>query len=183
MEEVATKILSDRHCHLGEGCTYDPATDTAWWFDIVERTLLQAELASGAVSTHALPMMASVVAFIDDRRQLLGTENGLYLRDIRDGRLSLHVPLEADNAATRSNDGRVHPCGALWIGTMGRKRRKRRGRDLSLWRRRTAPALRGHLHPECDLFFARWFHRLFHRYPQGRSLSRYHRPDERAADR
>lgn len=120
MEEVATKILSDRHCHLGEGCTYDPATDTAWWFDIVERTLLQAELASGAVSTHALPMMASVVAFIDDRRQLLGTESGLYLRDIRDGRLSLHVPLEADNAATRSNDGRVHPCGALWIGTMGR---------------------------------------------------------------
>jgi sugar lactone lactonase YvrE len=120
VEEVATKILSDRHCHLGEGCTYDPATDTAWWFDIVERTLLQAELASGAVSTHALPMMASVVAFIDDRRQLLGTENGLYLRDIRDGRLSLHVPLEADNAATRSNDGRVHPCGALWIGTMGR---------------------------------------------------------------
>ena len=50
----------------------------------------------------------------------LATENGLYLRDIRDGRLSLHVPLEADNAATRSNDGRVHPCGALWIGTMGR---------------------------------------------------------------
>ena len=29
-------------------------------------------------------------------------------------------PLEADNAATRSNDGRVHACGALWIGTMGR---------------------------------------------------------------
>ena len=121
MEEVATKILSDRHCQLGEGCTYDPATDTAWWFDIVERTLLQADLASGAVTTHTLPWMASVVAFIDDGRQLLATENGLYIRDIADGRLTLHVPLEADNAATRSNDGRVHPCGALWIGTMGRK--------------------------------------------------------------
>jgi len=121
VEEVATKILSDRHCQLGEGCTYDPATDTAWWFDIVERTLLQADLASGAVTTHALPWMASVVAFIDDGRQLLATENGLYIRDIADGRLTLHVPLEADNAATRSNDGRVHPCGALWIGTMGRK--------------------------------------------------------------
>jgi sugar lactone lactonase YvrE len=31
------------------------------------------------------------------------------------------VALEADNPATRSNDGRVHPSGALWIGTMGRK--------------------------------------------------------------
>src|SRR6476646_3433650 len=64
VEEVATKILSDRPCHLGEGCTYDPATDTAWWFDIVERTLFQADLASGAVTAHALPWMASVVAFI-----------------------------------------------------------------------------------------------------------------------
>ena len=120
MEEVATKILSDRPCHLGEGCTYDPATDTAWWFDIVERTLFQADLASGAVTAHALPWMASVVAFIDDQRQLLATENGLYVRDIASGRLTLHVALEADNAATRSNDGRVHASGALWIGTMGR---------------------------------------------------------------
>lgn len=120
MEQVDTKILSERHCHLGEGCTYDPATDTAWWFDILERTLFQADLTSGAVTAHALPMMASVVAFIDDQRQLLATENGLYVRDIRDGRLTLHVDLEADNAATRSNDGRAHACGAMWIGTMGR---------------------------------------------------------------
>jgi sugar lactone lactonase YvrE len=53
MEQVATTILSERHCHLGEGCTYDPATDTAWWFDILERTLFQADLASGTVTSHA----------------------------------------------------------------------------------------------------------------------------------
>ena len=121
MEEVDTKTLSDRHCQLGEGCTYDPVTDTAWWFDILERTLFQADLASGAVTAHALPWMASVVAFIDDQRQLLATEKGLYIRDIASGRFTLHLGLEADNAANRSNDGRVHPCGALWIGTMGRK--------------------------------------------------------------
>jgi sugar lactone lactonase YvrE len=71
--------------------------------------------------------MASVVAFIDDQRQLLATENGLYIRYIADGRLALHAPIEADNAATRSNDGRVHPCGALWIGTMGRNAEKGMG--------------------------------------------------------
>jgi len=120
MEEVATTVLSGHHCLLGEGCTYDPAADTAWWFDILEQTLFQADLASGAVASHALPFMASMLAFIDDRRQLLATENGLYVRDVTDGRLSLHTPLEADNATTRSNDGRAHPCGALWIGTMGR---------------------------------------------------------------
>src|SRR5258708_18022398 len=100
VEEVDTKTLSDRHRHLGEGCTYDPATDTAWWFDIFERTLFQADLASGAVTAHALPWMASVLAFIDDAHQLLATEDGLYIRDVADGRLDLHTPLEADIAAT-----------------------------------------------------------------------------------
>jgi sugar lactone lactonase YvrE len=113
MEQVGTTILSDRHCHLGEGCTYDRRTDTAWRFDILERTLFQADLASGSVTAHALPVMASVLASIDDAHQLLATEDGLYVRDIADGRLALHTPLEADNAATRSNDGRVHPCGAV----------------------------------------------------------------------
>src|SRR5467141_769035 len=115
MEEVATTILSGHHCLLGEGCTYDPATDTAWWFDILERILFRADLASGAVTSHALPVMASALAFIDDQRQLLATENGLYVRDVRDGRLALHTPIEADNLATLS------------IGTMGRKAEKGAG--------------------------------------------------------
>jgi sugar lactone lactonase YvrE len=127
MEEVGTTILSERHCHLGEGPTYDPATDTAWWFDILERTLLQADLASGHVTTHALPVMGSVLAAVDDHNQLLASDNGLYVRDIASGRLTLHTPLEADNAATRSNDGRTHLCGALWIGTMGRKAENQMG--------------------------------------------------------
>jgi sugar lactone lactonase len=127
IEQVGTTILCKQHCHLGEGCTYGAASDTAWWFDILERTLFQADLASGAVTSHALPVMASVLAFIDDHRQLLATENGLYVRDLADGRLTLQTPLEADNLATRSNDGRVHPCGALWIGTMGRNGEKGAG--------------------------------------------------------
>lgn len=127
MEEVRTTILSEHHCQLGEGCTYDPASDTAWWFDILNRTLFQADLASGAVATHALPAMGSVLAFIDDTHQLLATDNGLYVRDMTDGHLTLHTPLESDNAATRSNDGRVHASGALWIGTMGRKAEKGAG--------------------------------------------------------
>src|SRR3954447_16100170 len=66
IEQVGTTILGQQHCHLGEGCTYDRGTDTARWFDILERTLFQADLASGAVTAHALPVMASVLAFIDD---------------------------------------------------------------------------------------------------------------------
>jgi sugar lactone lactonase len=120
MEEIAVTVFHDRHCHLGEGPTYDQASDTAWWFDILERTLFEADLAVGKVKAHALPAMASALAFIDHDRQLVAMDTGLYVRNVAHGSLKLHTPLEADNAATRSNDGRAHPSGALWIGTMGR---------------------------------------------------------------
>jgi sugar lactone lactonase YvrE len=32
----AGKTLSDVHDHLGEGPMYDPATDTAWWLNIID---------------------------------------------------------------------------------------------------------------------------------------------------
>jgi sugar lactone lactonase len=127
IEQIPVATLSEHQCRLGEGCTYDPATDTAWWFDIFDRILFQADLASGTITPHPLPVMASVLAVIDGNSQLIATENGLYVRDVTDGRLTLHTPLEADNAVTRSNDGRVHPCGALWIGTMGKKSEKEVG--------------------------------------------------------
>jgi len=121
MEQVPTSILSAERCHLGEGPTYDVATDTAWWFDIREGKLFEARLDSGQVRSHALGRMASALARIDHDRQLIVAEDGLYIRNVADGALSLYLPLEADNPATRSNDARVHPSGTFWIGTMGRK--------------------------------------------------------------
>lgn len=47
MEQVPTTVLCAERCHLGEGPTYDPATDTAWWFDIREGLLFEARIASG----------------------------------------------------------------------------------------------------------------------------------------
>src|SRR5690348_5301282 len=49
MQDVPTVTLSAERCHLGDGPTYDAATDTAWWFDILERRLFEAHLASGNV--------------------------------------------------------------------------------------------------------------------------------------
>jgi sugar lactone lactonase YvrE len=113
-------VLCEERCHLGEGPSYDAARDTAWWFDILERRLYEVPLAGGRVTVHDLPFMASALAMVDDRRQLLLTETGLVLRDIAGGRLEPVTEVEADNPGTRSNDGRVHPSGTFWISTMGR---------------------------------------------------------------
>lgn len=120
--------MSDRHpvfdahrCTLGEGPTFDPETNTVWWFDIVDRNLLEKNLETNATTIHPLPLMGSALAVVDAERQLLVCEDGLYIRTVSDGALSLHTPLEADNKTTRSNDSRVHPSGAFWIGTMSKQ--------------------------------------------------------------
>ncbi len=106
---------------LGEGPSYDPATDTLWWLNILGKELHALQLESGTKTVHPLPMMASVIARIDNERQMLATENGLYIRDMESGDLSKLAGIEDDRPDTRSNDGRVHPSGSLWIGTMGKQ--------------------------------------------------------------
>ena len=118
---MAVSVLCDIACELGEGPSYDPRTDTLWWFDIVGRKLIEWPFAKGAAIVHDLPFMASVLARIDDDNQLIAAEDGLYVRETSCGAFKLIKPLEADNEVTRSNDGRVHPSGALWVGTMGKK--------------------------------------------------------------
>ncbi|MGJ4930009.1 SMP-30/gluconolactonase/LRE family protein [Bradyrhizobium sp. HKCCYLS2038] len=134
MEHVPTSVLCADHCHLGEGPTYDPATDTAWWFDIREGLLFEANLGSGEIRRHVLGKMASALGRIDASRQLVVAEDGLYIRTIADGALAPYLPLEADNPATRSNDSRVHPSGTFWIGTMGRKAERGLGAIYALRR-------------------------------------------------
>jgi len=135
-EQVPTSVLEAERCHLGEGPTYDATTGTAWWFDILEKRLFEADIASGRVKIHALGRMASALARIDAARQLIVAEDGLYIRHVADGRMDLFAPLEADNPATRSNDARVHPSGTLWLGTMGRKAEPRTGAIYALHRGR-----------------------------------------------
>jgi sugar lactone lactonase YvrE len=117
---MTVQILDHTQCELGEGPTYDPVQDKAWWFDIVGRRLYEHDFDAGRTDVHELPVMASMLGVVDAATQLVATEDGLYLRDAATNRLTLHHPLESDNPATRSNDGRVHPSGAIWIGTMGK---------------------------------------------------------------
>lgn len=118
-DKFVAKALNAPLCELGEGPTYDRFTDTAWWFDILNSKLYEHPFGEGVTKQHDLAFAASALARVDEARQLVFTERGLYLRDVASGDLSLHCAIEADNSVTRSNDARVHPSGAFWLGTMG----------------------------------------------------------------
>lgn len=119
-EPFAGRTLGNRTFELGEGPIYDSSTDTAWWLDILGQTLVAYDFAADEVTLRALSLIVSALVFAEDGRQILVTENGLSFRDRETGALSTYLDIEADNPLTRSNDARVHPSGALWMGTMGK---------------------------------------------------------------
>ncbi|MGO7911853.1 SMP-30/gluconolactonase/LRE family protein [Rhizobium ruizarguesonis] len=125
--EFEGKTLCNTNSVLGEGPTYDPDSNTVWWFNILGKELHELNLSTGAKKVHPLPVMASVLARIDAGRQLIATEEGLFVRDIASGNLTFYAALENDRPENRSNDGRTHPSGALWIGTMSKRAENQAG--------------------------------------------------------
>ena len=181
MDQPKISILHDDPCELGEGPGYDPLTSTIWWFDIVTGRLFEKPRAGGPAAIHPLGQMASALAVIDAGRQLIATETGLFIRDRKTGHTVMHQPIEADNPVTRSNDARVHPAGAFWIGTMGKKSQK--GAGSIYWYRGRAAAHPFHRHfdHQFDLLLAGRAHQLFRRYhPQYHLASRYGSADRPA---
>ena len=97
MEEVSTVVLCSERCHLGEGPTYDAATDTAWWFDIVERRLFEARLDTGQTTIHSLDVMGSALGRIDAHRQ----------RDLREVAEEVEMPVDHRKL---ERVGKPHAC-------------------------------------------------------------------------
>ena len=112
-------VFDDRPCLLGEGPLWHPLRGQLFWFDIVNRRLLSR---IGATPLEwQFDEMVSAAGWIDADTLLVASERALLRFDIGTGESTPILPLEAENAVTRSNDGRADPFGGFWIGTMGKK--------------------------------------------------------------
>ncbi len=78
---------------------------------------------------------------------------------------TFYAALESDKPENRSNDGRTHPSGALWIGTMSKRARNPRRRDLSRRRRRVTKIFDGISIPNSICFSPDGTIGIFHRHP------------------
>lgn len=114
-----TAVFDARICALGEGPLWHPERQQLFWFDITGCRLLTQTAAGPA--DWPMPRMASAAGWIDRDRLLIATETALCRFDLQSGEWDTLCPLEADNPATRSNDGRADPKGGFWIGTMGKQ--------------------------------------------------------------
>lgn len=112
-------LLVDSQCKLGEGPFW--YQQRCHWFDIEGKTLHSCTVDGSDHRTHSFPEMFSAAAELTDGSLLLASETGLWRYQGADQPLEKHRDLEADNALTRSNDGRADRKGGFWIGTMGKQ--------------------------------------------------------------
>lgn len=117
--------LNAIRCELGEGAFWHPARAEFFWFDITGRKL------HSLSRSWDFDEMPSAMGWISVQEVVIATETRLMLFDLDSATSRTLCALEADNAATRSNDGRADPQGGFWIGTMGKQAQKGAG---SIWR-------------------------------------------------
>lgn len=112
------RLILDSKCALGEGPIWHEGRQQLFFFDINEQTLF-AVGADGTIADQWLfNEIVAAAAIVDDDTLLLATETGLKGFEIATGGMAPLLAIEADQPASRSNDSRVHPSGAFWIGTM-----------------------------------------------------------------
>ncbi len=106
-------IYDDIQCALGEGALWHPVRKQLFWFDILGKRL-------HTKGEHwQFDTYVSAAGWVDEDTLLIASATALHRFTISTGTHDVVCPLEADNAVTRSNDGRADPQGGFWIGTMG----------------------------------------------------------------
>lgn len=119
MTETA-RLLIDSQCALGEGPIWHPGRQQLFFFDINEQTLFAVTAGGEIADSWLFNETIAAAAIIDDHTLALATDTGLKEFDLSTGGMNRINEIEADKPDTRTNDSRVHPSGAFWIGTMTR---------------------------------------------------------------
>jgi len=104
---------------LGEGVTWDCRTGMLWWTDIQENKLYRLTWPKQSITVFDLPERLCSFGFTNDPNRLVTAfADGFYLFCPETGRRELISLIEADNPATRMNEGRLDRRGCFWAGSM-----------------------------------------------------------------
>lgn len=119
-------------CKLGEGPLWHPTRKALFWFDVLNGKLFMRS--DSQFKQWLFDEIVSAAGWVDENTLLIASETGFLRFDIETGAHEVLAPLEADNPATRSNDGRADPFGGFWIGTMSKSGEDKAGAIYRFYR-------------------------------------------------
>ncbi|GAB3765258.1 SMP-30/gluconolactonase/LRE family protein [Ramlibacter monticola] len=113
----AVRLAVDAGDRLGECALWCEQAQAFWWTDIEGSKICRLQ-ADGSVRDWQLPERVGSFAFCagSASRLLLGLASGIAVFDTADASLSAVTPVEADQPATRINDGRCDRQGRFVFG-------------------------------------------------------------------
>lgn len=123
-------VWSGEPLSLGEGPLTNHLRNSLVWFDINGRGVYERAFDGDATRHIELPVMPSAAGLLDEESILVATEDDFRRLDLNTGVHEV-VSTFPEDAALRANDGRVHPSGAFWIGTMSKDGNNKPG---AIWR-------------------------------------------------
>lgn len=129
---MTAEIFDDRVCTLGEGPLWHPERNQLYWFDILGNRLMSRN--ETGPQEWQFDENISAAGWMDDTTLLIASETALSTFDLSNGETTYVHGLEADNPATRSNDGRADRWGGFWIGTMGKHAEPKAGAIYRFWK-------------------------------------------------
>lgn len=110
--------VSDALCTLGESPVWDERRQELFWVDISEARIWRYAPESGAASHIQLDGTVGCIGLCRSGRLIVANGLDILLLDPESGeRKKLHQLGEPDFPC-RSNDGRIGPDGAFWVGTV-----------------------------------------------------------------
>jgi len=114
---ISVRLLVDARDRLGECALWCERTATFWWTDIEGSKICRLD-ADGQQREWTLPERVGSFAFCEGStgKLLLGLASGIAVFDTEHESLSLVNPVEADQPATRINDGRCDRQGRFVFG-------------------------------------------------------------------
>jgi sugar lactone lactonase YvrE len=114
----APRILHEHDAFVGEGPVWDPRIGKVIWVDITSKHVFTTDPVDGSTQRRELGLSVGVVLPRASGGYVAALQDGFYaLPD--DGPPELIAAIEANDPATRMNDGELDPQGRFWAGTMG----------------------------------------------------------------
>lgn len=146
------RCVLDARATLGEGAAWCERTRRLFWVDILAPALHAFDPATARDQSWAMPEPIGTVALADEGRVVVALASGLAWFHPETERLEPFLPIEADIAASRLNDGRCDRQGRLWVGSMARGQAAHGGTVYCCTSRQALPVLRDIRVPNCTAF-------------------------------
>jgi sugar lactone lactonase YvrE len=110
--------VNDVVCDLGESPVYDDRRGALWYCDIVRRLLIQHSIADKTTRSWSFDSEVGSLGLARSGRVVVALRHEVGLFDPESGDFRRVAEIEPGRAETRTNDGKVGPDGAFWVGTM-----------------------------------------------------------------